>query len=87
MAEIEQGDLNTLEYKLKKRGFRRDDMLLHQCPDCSEKALLTYVIIGRSGGRDITLCMACSKSRSWRSGAGLESREEDPAFDLRTFLG
>ena len=80
-------DLGTLEYKLTKRGFRRDDVLLHECVDCHEKAVLSYVIAGRSGGRDITLCQACGRSRSWRSGAGLLEREEDPGFDLRTFLG
>jgi hypothetical protein len=24
-------DLGTIEHKLKKRGFRRDDLLLHEC--------------------------------------------------------
>jgi hypothetical protein len=80
-------DLQTLEYKLQKRGFRRDDVLLHECPDCKEQALATYIIAGKTGGRDITLCLACGKSRSWRSVAGAHQREEDPSFDLRTFLG
>jgi len=79
-------ELDTYEYKLRKRGFRRDDVLLHDCPDCQAKAILTYVIAGRSGGRDIRLCMECGKARSWRSVAGLEAREEDPAFDLAAFL-
>lgn len=83
---LTQNELDTYEYKLRKRGFRRDDVLLHDCPDCHAKAILTYVIAGRSGGRDIRLCMECGKARSWRSGAGLEGREEDPAFDLAAFL-
>jgi len=83
---LTQNELDTYEHKLRKRGFRRDDVLLHACPDCSAKAVLTYVIAGRSGGRDIRLCMECGAAHSWRSVAGLESREEDPAFDLATFL-
>ncbi len=80
-------DLEALEYKLKKRGFRRDDMFLHACDKCSEQARITYVIAARQGGRDISLCLACGDSRSWRSGAGFETRVEDIGFDLRTFLG
>jgi hypothetical protein len=83
---LTQNELDTFEYKLKKRGFRRDDVLLHVCPDCSEKAILTYVISGRTGGRDIRLCVECGRARSWRSVGGLESREEDPSFDLVSFL-
>ena len=48
-------DLQTLEYKLQKRGFRRDDVLLHECPSCKVKAVATYIIAGRTGGRDIAL--------------------------------
>ncbi|MDQ3368620.1 MAG: hypothetical protein M3680_24595 [Myxococcota bacterium] len=80
-------DLATLEYKLAKRGFRRDDLLLHICETCGEHAVLSYVIAGKSGGRDISLCQACGQARSWRSAAGLESRSEDVGFDLRGFLG
>jgi hypothetical protein len=80
-------DLQTLEYKLTKRGFRRDDLLLHQCEKCKEQAVASYIIAGKSGGRDIKLCLACGDSRSWRSVPGLEKREEDIGFDLRTFLG
>jgi len=80
-------DLATLEHKLQKRGFRRDDMLLHECPDCKEQALATYIIVGKTGGRDITLCLACGKSRSWRSAADANQRVEDDKFDLRAFLG
>ena len=80
-------DLTTLEYKLSKRGFRRDDLLLHVCETCGEQAVLSYVIAGKSGGRDIKLCQACGHARSWRSVAGLEERAEDVGFDLRAFLG
>jgi hypothetical protein len=79
-------DLGTLEYKLQKRGFRRDDVFLHECATCQEQAVATYIIAGKSGGRDISLCLACGKARSWRSVAGLEQRVEDEGFDLREFL-
>ena len=80
-------DLDTLEYKLKKRGFRRDDVLLHECTRCHANAVATYVIAGKSGGRDIELCVECGYARSHRSVAGLEQRVEDAGFDLRVFLG
>lgn len=80
-------DLSTLEYKLKQRGFKRGDGVLHACETCQERAVLQYVIAGRAGGRDISLCQACGKARAWRSGVGLEGRVEDTNFDLRVFLG
>ncbi len=80
-------DLGTLEYKLQKRGFRRDDVLLHVCEKCHEQACATYVITGKSGGRDISLCLACGDSRSWRSSSDANQRVEDVGFDLRAFLG
>ena len=80
-------DLDTLEYKLAKRGFRREDGYLHVCTDCNEQAVLKYVVTGKTGGRDISLCQACGVSRSWRSATGMEQREEDRGFDLRAFLG
>lgn len=81
-------DLQTLEYKLTKRGFRRDDVFLHQCEKCKEQAVIKYILQkGRTGGRDIALCQACGDARSWRASAGLETREEDLTFDLRAFLG
>jgi hypothetical protein len=80
-------DLGTIEYKLGKRGFRRDDVLLHDCQSCGEHAVASYTIAGKIGGRNITLCLACGQARSWRSGAGPEEREEDLGFDLRAFLG
>jgi hypothetical protein len=48
--------------------------------------VLKYITSGRTGGRDIALCQACGVAKSWRSVAGLETREEDVGFDLRAFL-
>jgi hypothetical protein len=86
MPPLSQNALDTYEYRLKKRGFRRDDVLLHECPDCAARAVLTYVIAGRQGGRDIRLCVECGRARSWTSRAGLEERGEDEGFDLDAFL-
>ena len=80
-------DLDVLDQKLNKRGFRVTDSYLHECPACKERAVLKYTIGGRTGGRDISLCQACGHAESWRSDAGLEERIADPAFDLRKFLG
>lgn len=80
-------DLQALEYKLSKRGFRRDDLFLHKCEKCEEQAVASYIIAGKVGGRDIKLCLACGDSRSWRSDSGLNERVEDVGFDLRAFLG
>lgn len=80
-------DLDDLQRKLAKRGFRVDDLYLHECATCHEQAVLTYVLSGRTGGRDIKLCQACGVATSWRSAAGLETREQDVGFDLRAFLG
>ena len=79
-------DLETIDYKLRMRGFRREDAYLHQCSACHEHAVLKYATSGKTGGRDISLCQACGVSRSWRSAAGFQQREEDRGFDLRAFL-
>jgi hypothetical protein len=79
-------DLDDLQRKLRKRGFAQTDSLLHECPACHERGVAIYAIAGKSGGRDIQLCTACGEARSWRSVAGLETRELDPAFDLRKVL-
>lgn len=79
-------DLETIEYKLRKRGFRREDGYVHECTACREKAVLTYVL-SRPAGRDISLCLACGVVTSWRSSGGLEGRTQDLDFDLRAFLG
>jgi hypothetical protein len=81
-------DLETILYKLKKRGFKQDDLYLHECPACKRQSVAIYVIAGKKlGGRDIRLCVECGDAHSFRSVAGLESREEDAGFDLRAFLG
>ncbi len=79
-------ELETIEYKLKKRGFKQGDVYHHECPSCSEKAVRIYTILAKTGGRDIRLCLACGKSTSFRASAGMEGREEDANFDLETFL-
>lgn len=79
-------DLEALEHKLDKRGFRRVDVYLHECTACHERAVRKYATIGRTGGRDISLCEACGSATSWRSVAGMEQREQDAGFDLRAFL-
>ncbi len=86
MATMPPRDLGTLEFKLGKRGFKREDVYLHECTACHEQAVIRYAILGRSGGRDISYCQACGAARSWRSVAGMTAREEDLAFDLDTFL-
>lgn len=79
-------ELETIEYKLKKRGFKQGDVYHHECPTCKEKAVRIYTILAKTGGRDIRLCLACGKSTSFRASAGMEGREEDANFDLETFL-
>ncbi|HEY1558703.1 MAG TPA: hypothetical protein VGF94_27965 [Kofleriaceae bacterium] len=86
MPATPPADLDELVAKLRKRGFRQDDVFLHVCPACDEKAVAIFVIAGRTGGRDIRLCTACGDARSWHANAGLEERAEDSAFDLRAFL-
>ena len=79
-------DLDSIERALQKRGFTRDDALFHDCESCKTKAVATYKIRGRSGGRDISLCLECGVAHSWRSNAAFDQRVEDPNFDLRAFL-
>ena len=79
-------DLETIEYKLKKRGFKQTDVLHHECPTCHENAVRIYGIGGKLGGRDIRLCLACGAVKSFRSHAGMEDRSEDADFDLQAFL-
>jgi len=79
-------NLDALEYKLGKRGFKQSDLYHHECPSCHENAVRIYGIGGKLGGRDIRLCLACGVCRSFRSGSGMTDRVEDPDFDLETFL-
>jgi Zn ribbon nucleic-acid-binding protein len=86
--EVPLPDLETLLYKLKKRGFKQDDLYLHECPSCKQQSVAIFVIAGKKlGGRDIRLCVECGHTKSFRSGSGFEGREEDAGFDLRAFLG
>ncbi len=71
---------------LTKRGFRRDDLYYHVCPDCSVQAIEKWGLFGKPGGRDIDLCLACGKARSWRRRPDYNQREADDTFDLVTFL-
>jgi hypothetical protein len=80
-------DLETIEYKLKKRGFKQGDLYHHECPTCKEQAVRVYTILSKIGGRDIRLCLACGEAKSYRAVAGMDGREEDASFDLKTFLG
>jgi hypothetical protein len=80
-------DLETIEYKLKKRGFKQVDVYHHECPACQQKAVRIYGIASRIGGRDIRLCLACGDARSYRAIGGMEASELDASFDLRAFLG
>jgi hypothetical protein len=79
-------DLDELVRKLQKRGFHQTDSFVHECTTCKERGVLIFAISGRSGGRDIRICMACGDAKSWRNVAGMEGREADPAFDLRVFV-
>jgi hypothetical protein len=79
-------ELDSIVYKLRKRGFKQDDVLLHECPACKAHAVAIFAIAGRQGGRDIRLCIECGQAKSWRSVAGMESRVEDDGFDLDAFL-
>jgi hypothetical protein len=83
---LSERELETIEYKLKKRGFKQTDVYHHECPTCNEKAVRIYGIMAKVGGRDIRLCLACGKATSFRNSAGMEGREEDANFDLAAFL-
>ena len=79
-------NLESIEYKLRKRGFKQDDVYYHECPSCHEKAVRVYAIGSKLGGRDIRICLECGKSTSFRAGAGMDGRVQDTAFDLDEFL-
>ena len=79
-------DLDALERRLNKRGFKQTDLYHHECPSCKEPAVRVYGIMGKTGGRDIRVCLACGVVKSFRNVAGMEGRAEDPDFDLEAFL-
>lgn len=75
-----------MERRLHKRGFKRTDGFMFECTACSNNSMLTYGIMGKTGGRTIRLCVHCGATKSWLSGAGMGSASEDPDFDLERFL-
>jgi hypothetical protein len=79
-------NLAEIQQKLIKRGFKVHSPLLAKCEKCGEQGVAQYQIMGRQGGRDISLCYACGDSRSWRSAPGMEQRELDEKFSLDEFL-
>lgn len=79
-------ELDAERAAMTKRGFRRGDLYYHQCPTCKEQAVEKWELVGKPGGRDIDLCLACGKSWSWRRRPEREDREVDPGFVLWTFL-
>ncbi|MEZ4398986.1 MAG: hypothetical protein R3B06_03160 [Kofleriaceae bacterium] len=80
-------DLEAFRRAMFKRGFRQSDPLLHPCPACKHtKGVEKWVLAGRTGGRDVDVCMQCSKVTSWRHRPLENDREEDPAFDPASFL-
>ena len=79
-------DHDAHERALRKRGFKRDDPHYYECATCGERAVVRFGLQGRLGGRDLELCAACGKVRSWTRRGGVEDRVEDVDFDLVTFL-
>ena len=78
----------TVRKKLKDRGFHPSDRV-QICEICSEYAEEAWGLRGGGqgmGGRDISYCMNCGRSRSWKSSIGGERVVEEP-FDLLGFLG
>lgn len=77
--------METLEYKLTKRGFLRNPKP-ERCDACSERAVFLYTIPHTNiGGRSIEWCHACQNERGFlRPGGG--DRVEEPDFDLEAFL-
>jgi len=83
---MEPGDYETIAFKLRKRGFKLDDPLPHECWSCHERAVARWVLLSRLGGRDIDLCRACGAERSYTRRALAEERDEDEGFDVTAFL-
>jgi Zn ribbon nucleic-acid-binding protein len=80
-------DLDSFRSQLAKRGFKRVDPLLHGCPKCKAlQGVEKWSLSGRTGGRDIDLCVRCTHASSWRRRPPGEDREEDTTFNPETFL-
>ena len=58
-----QSDIQTLEWKLSKRGFMRDPRPI-DCEGCGERAVFIYAIKHTNiGGRTIEWCHNCHAER------------------------
>lgn len=80
-------DLDAFRRAIAKRGFKKSDPLLHPCPKCGAvQGVEKWVLEGRTGGRDIDLCVRCGHASSWRKRPPEESREEDKTFDPVAFM-
>lgn len=78
-------EIATLEYKLDKRGFRRDPRPI-DCHACGERAVFIYAIKHTNiGGRSIEWCHHCDDQRGFTRPGGGDRVEEDH-FDLERFL-
>ena len=78
-------EIQTLEYKLSKRGFMRDPRPIF-CDACGERAVFIYALKHTNiGGRSIEWCHACDREWGYRRPGGGD-RELDEDFDLATFL-
>ena len=75
-----------IQRALAKKGFKVDDALYHECPQCKERALEIWVLRGKGGGRDVELCGKCGGSWSWRL-RPMQEREQDTAFEVKAFVG
>jgi hypothetical protein len=79
-------DIETLEWKLKKRGLVRDPVPI-SCEKCGVRAVFLYATKQtKIGQRTISWCHACHDERGWRR-PGNGDRVEDAEFDLESFLG
>jgi hypothetical protein len=79
-------DIENLNYKLDKRGFRRDPRPV-VCDGCGERALFQYALKQTNlGGRQIEWCYACDLERAYTRRPDQE-RALDAGFSLESFLG
>ncbi len=77
--------VDTLEYKLGKRGFRREPRPT-TCASCGQMALFHYALPHTNlGGRVIDWCHACDQERSWTRPDG-DTLVEQADFTIEGFL-
>ena len=80
-----ESEIDTIEFKLDKRGFKRELRPIF-CESCGERASFVYAIKHTNiGGRMIEWCHACGREVSWRRPDG-DERIADEGFDLEQFL-